>query len=72
MGWLYLQTYTNVRKEANLVSPLSGLFLELDVWIPEKKIAFEYQVDINCYLVQACFHFTKLKILIAGCISLYN
>ena len=35
---------TNVRKEADIINPSSGLFLELDVWIPSLKICFEFQV----------------------------
>ena len=34
---------TNVRKGGNVVSP-DGTFLELDFWIPDLKLAFEFQV----------------------------
>jgi hypothetical protein len=35
----------NARKEAGLLNEESGSFLELDIYIPSLKIAFEYQVD---------------------------
>jgi len=35
---------TNVRKEADLVDPLTGELLELDIYLPTLNLAFEYQV----------------------------
>lgn len=35
---------TNARKEANIVSPHTRYFLELDFWLPDLHLAFEYQV----------------------------
>lgn len=35
---------TNARKEANIISPNTRYYLELDFWIPDLKLAFEYQV----------------------------
>jgi len=35
----------NVRKETGLVNPETGEFLELDIYLPSLKIAFEYQVE---------------------------
>eukprot|EP00026_Physarum_polycephalum_P001092 Phypoly_transcript_01093.p1 GENE.Phypoly_transcript_01093~~Phypoly_transcript_01093.p1 ORF type:complete len:1197 (+),score=192.21 Phypoly_transcript_01093:78-3668(+) len=39
---------TNVRREAEIVNPSTGLFLELDIWIPSLKICFEFQ-DLHHY-----------------------
>jgi len=33
----------NVRKEAGLINPDTGYYLELDCWIPSLNVAFEYQ-----------------------------
>jgi hypothetical protein len=33
-----------VRREAEIINPSTGLFLELDIWIPSLKICFEFQV----------------------------
>lgn len=49
-----------MRKEANLVNPISLEPLELDIWIPSLNLAFEYQVlsfhsipRISFFLLQA-------------------
>eukprot|EP00026_Physarum_polycephalum_P001152 Phypoly_transcript_01153.p1 GENE.Phypoly_transcript_01153~~Phypoly_transcript_01153.p1 ORF type:complete len:800 (+),score=123.64 Phypoly_transcript_01153:87-2486(+) len=34
---------TNARKEANIISPHTRHFLELDFWLPDLNLAFEYQ-----------------------------
>lgn len=34
----------NVRKEAQLVNPATGDYLELDAYLPSLNLAFEYQV----------------------------
>ena len=35
----------NARKVANIINPLTKSYFELDVWIPELKLGFEYQVQ---------------------------
>eukprot|EP00026_Physarum_polycephalum_P002403 Phypoly_transcript_02409.p1 GENE.Phypoly_transcript_02409~~Phypoly_transcript_02409.p1 ORF type:complete len:900 (+),score=140.14 Phypoly_transcript_02409:101-2800(+) len=34
---------SNVRKEGNIRSPTTGRFLEIDVWVPDHLISFEFQ-----------------------------
>jgi hypothetical protein len=33
----------HARKGSGIASPITGYFLELDVWLPELKLAFEFQ-----------------------------
>ena len=35
---------TNARKETGIVNPSTGKFMELDVYLPSLKIAFDFQV----------------------------
>lgn len=37
----------NARKEAKILNPDTGAFLEVDVWYPELKIGFEFQVSLK-------------------------
>jgi len=34
----------NARKEAGIINPETGRYLELDVYLPALKLGFEYQV----------------------------
>lgn len=36
----------NVRKDGDVRNPITGRFLELDLWIPKYNICFEFQVSI--------------------------
>ena len=35
---------TNARREAHLLNPRTGQYLELDIYLPSLYLAFEYQV----------------------------
>lgn len=35
---------SNVRKEGNVINPSTGRFLEIDLWLPNHLISFEFQV----------------------------
>lgn len=39
-----IEILTNVRKDAKLVNPETGEFLELDIYIPSLHLALEYHV----------------------------
>jgi hypothetical protein len=34
----------NLRKEMGILYPPTGYFLEVDLWVPDLKLAFEFQV----------------------------
>ena len=40
----HVETYVNARKHTQLKYPTTGAYLELDIWIPEYEISFEFQV----------------------------
>ena len=35
---------TNSRRGSSLVNPITSKFLEIDVWVPDRNICFEFQV----------------------------
>jgi len=45
---------TNVRKEAQLVNPKTGEYLELDIWFPSLKFALEYQATFCAMVLSFC------------------
>lgn len=47
--WCLIRIQKNVRRAANIKSPLTGHFLELDIWFPDLKLCFEFQV-LNIYI----------------------
>jgi hypothetical protein len=40
----YLYILTDKRKETHIKSPFTGKHLEIDVWIPNLQLCFEFQV----------------------------
>jgi hypothetical protein len=42
---IFLHVLVNSRKIAKVKNPSTGYYLELDLWIPELKIGFEFQVN---------------------------
>ena len=34
----------NTRKDTNVINPQTGVALEVDVWLPERHLSFEFQV----------------------------
>ena len=45
----HVETYVNARKHTQLKYPTTGAYLELDIWIPEYEISFEFQVFEHLY-----------------------
>ena len=38
------EIFVNTKKDAQIKDPVTGHNMELDIWIPSKKISFEFQV----------------------------
>ena len=51
-----MEIHSNVKKEANIVDPEMGEYLELDIWIPGVNLAIEYAVDSSPLLPQTTRH----------------
>lgn len=45
----------NARKKVGIKTEDTNYFLEIDVWIPDLKLGFEYQVCLCCELLFCCF-----------------
>ena len=57
LSFLYLQeseTRIYVRKDAQIINPATGEYLELDIWVPSLRLAFEYQVG-SIHSNYSCF-----------------
>lgn len=42
-----IHVISRARKAAGVLSQSSKTFLELDIWLPELQLAFEYQVSLK-------------------------
>lgn len=56
-----------MRKEAAIQSPVSGKLLELDIWIQEHQISFEFQVrsienNIFSNYIQDHYHYITSRV----------
>ena len=50
-----VQVIKNARRELRIVNPATGAFLEVDVWYPDIRIGFEFQVIINFVAFQISY-----------------
>ena len=48
----------NARKSPDLVNPMTGDYLEIDIWLPSLRLGFEFQV---IYLSHVLSEFITLK-----------
>lgn len=47
MPLICIDIVVNSRKTSTIKNPESRLYLELDIWIPDLKLGFEFQVTSN-------------------------
>ncbi len=40
----FSEIYENARKQGGVKYPITGSFLEMDIWIPNLNLCFEFQV----------------------------
>lgn len=45
VNWLGRNIITNVRKDALVKNPVTGNYFEIDVWVPDFQLCFEFQVQ---------------------------
>jgi hypothetical protein len=43
---IFIDLIKNARKEVSIKHPITGEYLEVDVWYPDLNLCFEYQVSI--------------------------
>lgn len=48
--WNIVEIEYNVKKKANIKNPHSERYLELDIWLPEYQLCFEFQVTSNLFI----------------------
>ncbi len=50
LNFKYIEIFKNARKQGGIKSPITGAFLEMDIWIPNLNLCFEFQVFLFYFM----------------------